>query len=135
MFHALDTALASGYERVAIVGSDAPTLPLGHLESLLRSRADVALGRAEDGGFWGISARRVSAKMFSDVHWSQPDTLDQTVSAVKAAGLSVEVGPAWFDVDAPTDLDRLLAAPDLPPATKLWADRHRRVIAGRTATL
>jgi uncharacterized protein len=135
MFHALDAALASGYERAAIVGSDAPTLPLDHLESLLRSGADVALGRAEDGGFWGISARRVSAKMFGDVRWSQSGTLDQTVHAAEAAGLSVEVGPAWFDVDAPADLDRLLAASDLPPATKLWADRHCQAIAERTATL
>jgi len=135
MFHALETALASGYQRAAIVGSDAPTLPPSYLESLLRSRADVALGRAEDGGFWGISAGRVSAKMFAGVHWSQPDTLDQTVHAIEAAGLSIEVGPTWFDIDGPADLDRILAAPDLPPATKLWVDRHRGAIAGRTATL
>src|SRR5713226_136452 len=44
MLHALRTALARGCERVCIVGSDAPTLPVAHIEALLSGSADVALG-------------------------------------------------------------------------------------------
>ena len=135
MFHALDAAIASGYDRAAIVGTDAPNVPLGHVESLLRSEADVALGRADDGGFWGVSARRTNPGMFAGVRWSRGDTLDQTVRALNAVGLSVEIGPTWFDVDNSSDLDRLLASPDLPPATTQWANRYLKVIAARTAGL
>src|SRR6478672_5886940 len=44
MLHALSAGLAGGRQRVCIVGSDAPTLPGAHLQALLSSPADVALG-------------------------------------------------------------------------------------------
>jgi len=131
MFHALESALASGYDRAVIVGSDAPTLPLAHVEDLLNSDADVALGPAEDGGFWGIAARKVHPTMFREVVWSHADTFDQTLQALAAAHLTVAVGPTWFDVDELKDLDRLLSTAP-PPATKRWAARYRPSAAPTT---
>ncbi|MBC7928023.1 MAG: DUF2064 domain-containing protein, partial [Bryobacteraceae bacterium] len=59
MFHAAESCLREGASRVVIVGADSPTLPAGHLYALLRATADVALGPAEDGGYYGISCARV----------------------------------------------------------------------------
>lgn len=92
---------------VMIVGSDAPTLPEGHLRRLLGSAADVALGPAEDGGFYAILARRTADGMFEGVEWSSGRELAQTVARVRELGLTVEVGEEWFDVDTPEDLRRL----------------------------
>ena len=39
--------------------------------------------------------------------WSQSDTMARTIEAIDRCGLSVELGPPWFDVDEPGDLDRL----------------------------
>jgi uncharacterized protein len=128
MFHALDSAIAQGYERAAIVGTDSPTLPFDYVDSLLRSKASVAVGPADDGGFWGIAASETKPNMFDRVRWSSRETLRQTIQAIESAGLPVELGNLWFDVDEPADLERLLRT-NLPPSTQRWADRHERTIA------
>src|SRR3982750_1445539 len=104
MFHALSEALAGGVERAMIVGTDAPTIPLDYLRALLTSNADVALGPAEDGGYYAIPARRVDPAMFGGVTWSAPDALERTIAACSACGLSTEVGAEWWDIDEPADL-------------------------------
>lgn len=114
---ALRGALAGGYGQAMILGSDSPTLPREHLSVLLRSAADAALGPTEDGGYYAIACRRVAPAMFDGVAWSTARTLQMTVKALRRAGLSVELGPAWYDVDQPRDLDRLAAFPGVPPHT------------------
>jgi rSAM/selenodomain-associated transferase 1 len=127
MLHALDQALRLGHPRAVIVGSDAPTLPAAHVERLLASTADVALGPTDDGGYYAVSCSRTHPHMFNDVAWSGPLALEHTLRALERCGLSVELGPRWFDVDEPADLDRLAASADLPPRTAHWfAERNIR---------
>ena len=120
MLQALSGALARGHERAMIAGSDAPTLPVAHLRALLACEADVALGRAEDGGYYAIACRRAHPEMFRDVAWSGTNALDETVAACGRCGLSVEIGPRWWDVDTPEDLERLAQSPDMPAHTAAW---------------
>ncbi|MBI5281281.1 MAG: TIGR04282 family arsenosugar biosynthesis glycosyltransferase [Candidatus Solibacter usitatus] len=108
MHAALEAALEEGRPAAMIVGSDAPTLPRAHVEELLESGADVALGPAEDGGYWGIAARRVAADMFAGVAWSAADTLVRTEAGCARAGLTVRHGRTWYDVDDRASLDRLM---------------------------
>jgi uncharacterized protein len=110
MVHALEAGLQAGYSRVLILGSDAPTLPVAHVQTLLSADSDIALGPAEDGGFYAIAARRTDTAMLHGVSWSQSTTLAETVEAITRCGLSVELGPVWFDVDTPEDLQRLIAS-------------------------
>lgn len=98
-------ALASGAPAI-IVGSDAPGIPDAHLAALLGSSADVALGPTEDGGFYAIAARRTHPEMFRGVEWSSGGELRQTIRACERCGLTVEIGPRWFDIDTPEDLER-----------------------------
>jgi rSAM/selenodomain-associated transferase 1 len=123
MLHALSPALAEGRERVCVVGSDAPTLPAEHLRSLFSSRADVALGPCEDGGYYAICCRRTHASMFRGVEWSSELTLAQTEASARACGLTVELGPAWYDVDRPEDLLRLQQDANLPTRVSNWFAR------------
>lgn len=99
---------ALGSERVQVIlGTDAPTLPVGHIEDLLAGSADVALGPAEDGGYWGIRAWRTHPAMFANVRWSSPQALADTRAACEACGLTVEMGLPWYDIDTAEDLERL----------------------------
>ncbi len=132
MLAAASVALAEGRPQVLIVGSDAPTLPAAHLRWLLQSQSDVALGPTEDGGFYGIACRRIDAGMFDRVSWSSSSTLLETVSACGRAGLSVEIGPAWFDVDTPEDLRRLTLDPNLPAHTRTVLRRLNASPVNRT---
>jgi rSAM/selenodomain-associated transferase 1 len=107
LYAAIAGALADGYRRVLVLGSDSPTLPAAHVSALLDSAADVALGPTEDGGYYGICCRRAAGGMFDGVEWSSARTLATTMCALEKAGLTVELGPAWYDVDLPADLERL----------------------------
>lgn len=133
MLHSLEQAMRAGRPSATIVGADAPTLPADYLEQLVNASSDVALGPTDDGGFYAIRARRTDPKMFDGVTWSRTDTLQRTIEALGACGLTVSVGPGWFDVDAPADLERLRACPDLPPHTTAWFSR-RGLATRRTGT-
>lgn len=110
-------AALDGRTPAMIVGTDAPTLPATHLQEILDSPADVTLGPTEDGGYYAIHARRTHLAMFDGVEWSSGRELDQTAAACRASGLSVALGPIWWDIDTPGDLNRLAATPGLPPNT------------------
>jgi len=123
LVHALTGALRAGRPQVMILGSDSPTLPRAHIQRLLGSTAQVALGPCEDGGYYAIACRRTDPRMFAGVAWSTPNVLEQTERAARACGLTVERGDVWYDVDEPEDLSRLAAEPELPYHT-------RRALAG-----
>ncbi len=128
LLHALAAAVGSGRPQAMILGSDSPTLPRGHIQRLLDSTTDVSLGPCDDGGYYAIACRRVHPEMFAGVAWSTPCVMEQTECAARAAGLSVERGDLWYDVDGPEDLARLMREPALPPCT-----RHAVLHLGRAS--
>jgi rSAM/selenodomain-associated transferase 1 len=107
IYAALSKGLAAGHPRAAVLGSDSPGLPPAHIRALLASPAEVAIGPTEDGGFYAIACLRIAPGMFGGVRWSTAFALDDTVAGARRCGLSVELGPPWFDVDRPEDLVRL----------------------------
>lgn len=111
MLHALEHSIASGAIPTMVLGGDAPSLPVSHVQELLAMEADVALGPSEDGGYYAICCRRTHPAMFEGVEWSSVRALDDTVRAAQKAGLSVALGPTWFDIDSAGDLARLITVP------------------------
>ncbi len=127
LFHALAGALALGREVAMVVGSDSPGLPSSHIGALLESAADVTLGPTLDGGFFAIACRRVHASMFEGVRWSTAFTLDDAVRSAAQCGLTVAIGPAWFDVDVEHDLERMLQMSNLPRHTARWSKEYQEL--------
>lgn len=62
LFAGIRQALGDGRRQVLILGGDSPDLPPDYIRALLASRADVALGPTEDGGFYAISCRTAAPK-------------------------------------------------------------------------
>ena len=118
MLAALDDALSAGRPVAMVLGSDVPSLPASHVCELLESPADVTLGQSEDGGYWAIAARRTHPAMFRGVEWSSSRALKQTGRACQRCGLTVSLGPLWYDVDRPEDLHRLAAGSESIPRTR-----------------
>jgi len=104
--------LACGFERVVLVGADLPTLPATYvvdaLERLTRSPESVVLGPAEDGGYYLVGMTHIHAELFEEIPWGTPDVLHRTQEAAAALRLRVELLPMWYDVDHPSDLQRVL---------------------------
>lgn len=125
LFHVLEQGLSAGRAMVMVLGSDSPGLPPAHVKELLRSTADVTLGPTPDGGFFAIACRAARGEMFAGVRWSSESTLADVVRQASSCGLTIALGPSWFDVDVEADVLRLLDIPDLQQNTAIWAQRFR----------
>jgi Uncharacterized protein conserved in bacteria (DUF2064) len=124
---------------VAALGSDHPTVEIELIErafAAVEDGADVALGPAEDGGYYliALAADAVRRRLFEDVPWSTSGVLAATLERCEQLGLAVELLPAAADVDTPADLARLAvrlappgAAADGCPRTRALLARWRRL--------
>jgi rSAM/selenodomain-associated transferase 1 len=137
-------ALAAAARRaaaVAAVGSDHPTLEVGLVErafAAVEAGAEVALGPAEDGGYYliALAAGAVRRRLFEQVPWSTSGVLPATLARCDELGFEVALLPVATDVDTPADLARLAArlAPAGPaaascPRTRALLARWRRLPA------
>ena len=102
-------AYEDGRERVVIVGSDSPTLPLGYLDQAYEALAahDVVLGPAEDGGYYLVGSSRFVPELLRGITWGSSRVLEQSTEALSRAGRSFHLLPPWYDVDTARDLLRL----------------------------
>ena len=111
LFNTLDDLLKMGYESVAIMDSDSPTLPSHCLaeafDQLARPGDRVVLGPTADGGYYLIGIKKNHRGLFEGIAWSTDKVLLQTVSRAEELGLDVSLLPAWFDIDNEEDLQRL----------------------------
>lgn len=128
MAHAFATmhASAAGIESedgMLLLGSDSPTLPGAFVHRALAAltRADVVLGPAPDGGYWGIGLRRPVPELFAGIPWSTSTTRDATLERADALDLRATLGDAWSDVDRPEDLATLAAQVE---TLRRQGDRH-----------
>ncbi len=125
LYHCLSNGLARGASAVTVIGSDSPALCPEWVAQLGECDADVALGPTEDGGYWGIQARRTSPSMFRNVRWSTDTALADTVNAAREAGLSTACGPMGWDVDTEADLARLIRSGCAGPHTAVALAAYR----------
>lgn len=99
-----------GFDSVIAIGGDSPTLPEEMvLEAFdcLETEDDVVVVPAEDDGYCLIGMRKPHPEVFHNIPWSTPGVMAATEAQTKAAKLSLIVGPAWYDVDTPEELERL----------------------------
>jgi len=103
--------LEAGCQRVVLLGSDSPNVPLEYVEQAFQRlrQCDVVLGPTDDGGYWLIGVSSDVPALFSDIPWSTPQVWPATINALQAAGVGYETLPAWYDVDRAEDLKRLIA--------------------------
>lgn len=111
LYRALSEADA---ETVAALGSDHPTVSLDLIHEAfarVEAGAGVAIGPAEDGGYYLIALRAgaVSPRLFEGIAWSTERVLPATLERCREVGLKVELLPEASDVDTPEDLRRLAA--------------------------
>ena len=112
------------YERVVIIGSDAPTLPIGLIGAAFDSleRASVMLGPTNDGGYYAVGASHRVQPSFAGVRWSSTHTLGDTLKA-NAQRRVATIAP-WYDIDEPEDLAVLRAHLSLDPTAAPATVRH-----------
>ncbi len=124
MLNALADLRARGFGRVAVIGSDAPDLPLSLLRQAFAqlNDCDVVVGPSFDGGFYFLGAScALPDAIFAEITWSRDDVCARLVANLESYGLTHQRLPIWRDVDEAADLEalreRLLSGETRAPAT------------------
>jgi hypothetical protein len=121
-------AFAAGAGRVALAGSDAPTMRASDVAAALAAldTSDLAVAPAPDGGF-SLAALRAGTSttdLFAAIRWSTEFALPDLVRNAAALGLRAVTLPAIPDVDVAEDLPplrrRLAENGGLAPATRAF---------------
>jgi rSAM/selenodomain-associated transferase 1 len=127
--NALSAHFELGYQRVVIMNSDGPTLPLTCLREAFSGldHADVTLGMGHDGGYYLIGMKRLHPELFEGIDWSTERVIGQTLAVCRRLGLVVHRLPEWYDVDVVADLEYLRRdlACDPASAPHTWAFLQR----------
>lgn len=112
MQHAFAETFAAGYQRIAIIGTDHPSLPDDFIELAFRTLArpqSVVIGPAEDGGYYLLGMNEFYPQLFESMTFSREDVFERTVDRAVGTSAELTILPTWYDVDRPETLTRLLA--------------------------
>ncbi len=109
--YATEWVAETGYEKVIIVGSDSPTLPISFISDAIKGldTRDVIIGPSMDGGYYliGLSVNtlfKTVPSIFNGITWSTAQVLQQTIDRIQNINVSLKLLPPWYDVDTPQDL-------------------------------
>lgn len=131
MQQAFATLFGKGYQRVFIVGTDVPSLPLDHYKQalVLLDAHDVVVGPAQDGGYYLLGLKQPRPELFADIAWSTDRVLAATQEKAAGLGLKVALLPSWRDVDTIDDLQALIDA----SAADAKKSKNEQAFSTRTA--
>ena len=92
-----------------LMGTDTPSLPV----KLLRKSADLfeanptVIAPTLDGGYYLVAMRGKLTDIFKPMNWGGDDVLATTLARLNHNGEPYFLGPWWYDVDRPIDLQFL----------------------------
>jgi rSAM/selenodomain-associated transferase 1 len=109
MSNAFSDLFSAGYQKVLIIGTDcaeiSPDLFLEAFEIL--NKQDVAIGPAEDGGYYLLGMSQFFPQLFHDVNWSTSEVIEQTKSNIKSIGISYGELAVRSDIDTLEDWQKM----------------------------
>jgi rSAM/selenodomain-associated transferase 1 len=100
---AAEDIFACGFGAVCLIDSDSPTVPAEAFQQavneLARPGDRIVLGGSDDGGYYLIGLKKPHPQPFADITWSTATVYEETVLAVRKAGIDLVELPLWYDVD------------------------------------
>jgi hypothetical protein len=132
MSNAFRNAFSKGCERVILIGSDAPDLPITIYNEAIHSlrSSDMCLGPSEDGGYYliGFNRKSFTDMIFKYINWSTPTVLEESKSRINSTGLSCAFLHPWNDNDELDDVislySRLKETPETCPISLAFLQDH-----------
>jgi rSAM/selenodomain-associated transferase 1 len=103
-------AMAAAKGPALVIGTDCPALTANDLQraaETLRHNADAVIFPAEDGGYGLIGLRAPQRAVFEAIDWGTNRVLGETRRRFKELGLTWQEPVTLWDLDLPTDIDRL----------------------------
>jgi uncharacterized protein len=93
------------HKKALIIGSDCPNLTPEILQECCRAldETDIVLGPAGDGGYYLLGCSEIYPTLFSNIIWSTPSVLDETIDRIQEANLSYSLMERLTDIDTEED--------------------------------
>jgi rSAM/selenodomain-associated transferase 1 len=109
MDRAFDASFASGYEKVAIIGSDCYELTREIILDAFNKLGDsqAVVGPAKDGGYYLLGMTAMYSRLFRGKKWSTSDVMLDTLLDLKKMDIKYRLLPTLSDVDFEEDLGSL----------------------------
>ncbi len=110
MANAFLETFSAGFNAAVIIGTDHPTLPDDFLKlafDALAGPMQVVIGPSEDGGYYLLGMNHFFSIVFDEMEYSHPNVFDQTLERISRTRADITVLPTWYDVDTPSELERL----------------------------
>jgi rSAM/selenodomain-associated transferase 1 len=106
---AFRTAFDEGIERILVLGSDSPTVPLDCIHEAFEElgRYDAVIGPSLDGGYYLLGCSQFIPEIFQGVSWGKVTVLRETTDALQRAQKRFNYLIDWYDIDTDEDLLRL----------------------------
>jgi rSAM/selenodomain-associated transferase 1 len=97
-----------GYNRAVIIGTDCFDLTSEIIMNafLYLQSNDVAIGPAEDGGYYLLGLKKVHQELFKDIFWSTNTVLKITINKIIMLKLTYTLLPVLQDIDEEKDLKK-----------------------------
>ena len=91
-----------------LLGADIPDLSTAHIRSAAKAieTVPIAIGPAEDGGYWSIAFARPLPFLWNDMEWGTDRVLAETLRRLEAEGVDPVMLEPLADCDRPEDLER-----------------------------
>jgi len=106
MKNAFASTFQKGYDQLAIIGTDCPDLTAEIIMdafAALQSN-DLAIGPAEDGGYYLLAMNNLHKELFEGIKWSTNTVLNDTLGKCATLQLSHNLLPLLNDIDDEQDL-------------------------------
>ena len=103
-------AMAAAKGPALVIGTDCPALTSNDLRraaETVRLNTDAVIFPAEDGGYGLIGLRAPQRAVFEAMSWGTSRVLGETRRRFKELGLTWQEPVTLWDLDLPTDIDRL----------------------------
>ncbi|MCI0493494.1 TIGR04282 family arsenosugar biosynthesis glycosyltransferase [candidate division KSB1 bacterium] len=109
MLRAITEMSERRYKKVALVGSDIPTLDSATLARAFSSlnEYDVVIGPSNDGGYYLIGMKHSYPVLFSETAWSSNLVFQQTIQNARSAAIEVVQLEKKSDIDTYHDVVEL----------------------------
>lgn len=112
MSHAFSQLFKTGYQQVAIIGSDnmeiTPLIINQAFEQLHVS--DLVIGPSKDGGYYLLAANAFHACLFLNISWSTSAVLQDTLRICDDENISYTLLPVLADIDTEEDWKMFLVS-------------------------
>ena len=114
MYRVIRKVLDLGYASVLLTGADLPLMTEAHLASgfAVLEGKDVAIGPTSDGGYYLVGMKKANRDVFRIEGYGGSSVLENTLAAIRDAGLTAGQALSCDDVDTPEDLRHLMQTID-----------------------